>query len=192
MSVIQLVPLGPLPRGRLDLLQASLHHLLHLEVTQSREEIPLVDVFDPRRDQYRSDLLIERLGSVFRTNTRVLGVTEHDLFIPVLTFVFGEAQLAGRIAVVSSYRLRNEVYGLPANKPLLEDRLLKEAMHELGHTFGLLHCHNPVCVMQQSTYAEMVDLKPATYCAACQELYEAFVTERFGAKAPAQPLRPIR
>jgi archaemetzincin len=192
MSVIQLVPLGPLPRGRLDLLQASLGHLLHLEVTQSREEIPVVDVFDPRRDQYRSDLLIEHLGSVFRAETRVLGVTEHDLFIPVLTFVFGEAQLAGRIAVVSSYRLRNEVYGLPEDKPLLEDRLVKEAMHELGHTFGLLHCHNPVCVMQQSTYAEMVDLKPATYCEACREQYETFVSKRLREGTPTLPQTPLR
>lgn len=184
MSGIRLVPLGPLPRGRLDHLEAHLGQLLRLEVTQSSSEIPLADLFDPRRDQYRSDLLIQRLSGTFRLESRVLGVTEGDLFIPVLTFVFGEAQLSGRIAVVSSYRLRNEVYGLPADKALLEERLLKESMHELGHTFGLLHCHHPSCVMQQSTYAEMVDLKPATYCPDCQARYEAYVAGHLKALAP--------
>lgn len=182
MSVIQLVPLGPLPRGRLDHLEHHLARLLHVEVRSSRDEFPMADVFDARRDQYRSDLLIDLLDRAYRSQKRVLGVTDHDLFIPVLTFVFGEAQLKGRIAVVSTYRLRNELYGLPADKELLEERLVKEAMHELGHTFSLLHCHNPACVMQPSTYAEMVDLKPATYCADCQESYEAFALKRLGAR----------
>jgi archaemetzincin len=89
--------------------------------------------------------------------------------------------------VVSSFRLRNELYGLPADKSLLEDRLLKEAMHELGHTFGLLHCHNPACAMQPSTYAEMVDLKPTTYCAECERRYEAFVADHLITYAPPKP-----
>jgi archaemetzincin len=175
---IQLVPLGAMPRARLEHLAEHLARLLALPVATWAEELPVDEVFDPRRDQYRSDLLLERLNRDFASETRVLGVTESDLFIPVLTFVFGEAQLAGRAAVVSSYRLRNELYGLPADKGLLEDRLVKEAMHELGHTFGLLHCHNTTCVMQTSTYAEMVDLKPATYCADCQSRYETFLAKR--------------
>jgi hypothetical protein len=66
----------------------------------------------------------------------VLGIAGVDLFIPILTYVFGEAQLAGRAAVVSTYRLDNALYGLPANHRLLLDRLAKEAIHELGHTAG--------------------------------------------------------
>ena len=175
---IRLVPLGALPAARLDHLAEQLGRLLGLPVDTWFETLPVDDVFDPRRDQFRSDLLLERLTRDFASETRVLGVTESDLFIPVLTFVFGEAQLGGRAAVVSTFRLRNELYGLPADKGLLEDRLVKEAMHELGHTFGLLHCHNTTCVMQTSTYAEMVDLKPATFCAECQARYEAFVAGR--------------
>jgi archaemetzincin len=187
--VVHFVPLGPLPGGRLDHLAQRVGQLLRLEVTQASEEVAVDDFFDARRDQYRSDLLLERLGRTLPDKPRVLGVTDVDLFIPVLTFVFGEAQLSGRIAVVSAYRLRNEVYGLPQDKALTEERLVKEAMHELGHTFGLLHCHNPVCVMQQSTYAEMVDLKTANYCPECQERYEAFAAEHLNKGAKASKAR---
>ena len=64
----------------------------------------------------------------------MLALTELDLYIPVLTYVFGEAQLAGDSALVSAHRLRQEFYGMPANRRLLDERLLKESLHELGHT----------------------------------------------------------
>ena len=188
MSAIRLVPLGALPRARLEHLAEHLARLLGMKAEPSHDEVPLDGVFDPRRDQYRSDLLLEQLNRSFPSEPRVLGVTDSDLFIPVLTFVFGEAHLGGRAAVISSYRLRNELYGLPADKALLEDRLVKEAMHELGHTFGLLHCRNLSCVMQQSTYAEMVDLKPPTYCADCRTQYETFITRNLKAAGGAPPL----
>ena len=90
-------------------------------------------------------------------------------FIPILTFVFGEARLNGRCAVVSSYRLDNRFYGLPNNPALMEARLLKEAIHELGHTYGLLHCHNPGCVMKSSTYVEEIDFKSSRFCGTCAD-----------------------
>ena len=90
-----------------------------------------------------------------------------DLFIPVLTYVFGEAQLAGRAAVVSTHRLDCQLYGLPANRKLLLQRLRKEAIHELGHTYNLLHCHQHPCVMMSSTYVEGIDLKSDRFCDRC-------------------------
>ena len=48
-----------------------------------------------------------------RARARLLGVTERDLFVPVLSFVYGQAQLGGRVAVVSLARLRPEFHGLP-------------------------------------------------------------------------------
>ena len=97
-----------------------------------------------------------------------------DLYIPVLTFVFGEAQLADGGAVVSTHRLRQEFYGLPANPELLHVRLLKEALHELGHTYGLRHCPDYTCVMSASNGVERIDLKQAEFCTHCAQLMPAY------------------
>lgn len=127
--------------------------------------------YDPARGQYNSTrLLAELLRDPQPPPWRVLGVAGVDLFTPVLTFVFGEAQLDGRAAVVSTHRLRSELYGLGENAPLLDQRLLKESLHELGHTVGLVHCHDPGCVMQVSTYVEDIDIKPARFCRPCLEV----------------------
>jgi archaemetzincin len=94
-------------------------------------------------------------------------VTDFDLYIPILTFVFGEAQLGETAALVSTHRLRPEFYGLPHDPRLLQARLLKEALHELGHTFGLRHCSDYLCVMSASHSADRIDLKQADFCPAC-------------------------
>jgi archaemetzincin len=100
---------------------------------------------------------------------RLLAVTSLDLFVPVLTFVFGEAQLGGSCAIVSVHRLREEVYGLPADPVLLQERLFKEAVHELGHTFGLRHCDDWRCVMTSSHSVEWLDVKSSELCANCRK-----------------------
>lgn len=134
--------------------------------------VPPIDVmsaFDATRRQYNSTSLIERLlDATEGTQGYVIGVTGVDLFIPVLTFVFGEAQLNGRAAVASSFRLRNSFYGLPDDHTLTLQRLAKECLHELGHTFGLIHCDDYRCVMHAASSVEEVDLKGDSYCAPCR------------------------
>jgi archaemetzincin len=95
-------------------------------------------------------------------------VVSADLYIPILTFVFGEAQLKGSCAVVSLHRLRQEFYGLPADPQLLTSRLIKEAVHELGHTLGIPHCEDYGCVMAPSHAVEWIDLKNSGFCEACR------------------------
>lgn len=124
--------------------------------------------FEPARGQYNSRALLALLlREPIDETRRVLGVCGVDLFIPVLTYVFGEAQLDGRAAVVSAHRLRPEMYGLPPDLGLLDQRLRKEAVHELGHTYGLLHCADSSCVMHSSTYVEEIDLKLVRFCRRC-------------------------
>ena len=118
--------------------------------------------YDASRGQYYSTKILERLprGKV--------AVTSHDLFIPILEFVFGEAEIGGGRAVVSTHRLRQEFYGLPADPELARQRLLKESVHELGHTLGLTHCENYECVMAPSHAVEWIDLKSSHVCWHCR------------------------
>lgn len=122
---------------------------------------------DVARHQYNATAILQRLIDLDGVRGRVLAVTALDLFVPVLTFVFGEAQMPGRCALMSIHRLQNEFYGLPANPAALQERVLKEAVHELGHTYGLAHCENWQCVMRSSHSVERVDVKSAEFCSAC-------------------------
>jgi archaemetzincin len=156
--------------GQIGRLRDQLEARFRTKVNTSQCDVDCRAFFNLDRRQYCSSAIIERLEKdLSNASSKVLAVTGLDLYIPVLTFVFGEARLNGRCAVVSSYRLDNKSYGLPDNPALLRDRLLKEAIHELGHTFGLLHCLNPDCVMKSSTYVEEIDLKSSRFCAKCSE-----------------------
>jgi archaemetzincin len=116
-------------------------------------------------------MLLRGILSILPDNTlKIIGIADFDLFVPVLTFVFGEAQLNGKAAIVSMTRLRNEFYGLPRNENILINRLVKEIVHELGHTFGLYHCSNFECVMKSSMYVENIDLKNKQFCETCREI----------------------
>ena len=99
---------------------------------------------------------------------RLLGVAAVDLYIPILTFVFGEAQMGGPCAVVSAHRLRQEFYGLQPDPELFRQRIIKEAVHEVGHTLNLTHCEDYRCVMASSHAVEWIDIKEGTLCAACR------------------------
>jgi archaemetzincin len=103
-------------------------------------------------------------------NEKIIALFNVDLFIPILTFIYGQAFLNGRCGIVSGYRLRNEKYGLTADDKVFSERLIKEIIHELGHTFGLKHCLNPVCVMRSSTYVEDIDQKGGAFCSACKSI----------------------
>ena len=132
-------------------------------------ELGSVDfAFDAERRQYGSIPVLEMLLRRCPADAvKLLAVTERDLFIPVLTFVFGQAQLGGRVAVVSLARLRQEFYGLAANREVFLERAYKEALHETGHMFGLVHCAERNCAMSLATTVRQIDLKHAAFCAAC-------------------------
>jgi archaemetzincin len=170
MGEIRVVPL-PASTG-LDFARLTelLSDVLHrpTELAPRLADLDFAFAFDASRNQYASRAV---LAALLRERAdgaeKVLGVTGLDLFVPVLTFVFGEAQLGGRAAVVSSCRLANEFYGLPRDPETLQERLEKEAVHELGHTYGLVHCADGLCVMRSSTYVEELDLKDVGFCADC-------------------------
>lgn len=136
-------------------------------------ELDLGPSYDARRQQHEATLLLAGLlRHLPDAHSRIVGITSEDLFIPVLTFVFGLSQLGGPGALVSTHRLQNEFYGLPRDDRLFFERTVKGAIHELGHAFGLVHCPDYRCVMHAATYVEDVDLKDAGFCAECETLLE--------------------
>lgn len=140
---------------------------------------PPANSLDPRRGQHSSTRILRWiLTAVPPGVAKVLGITDVDLCIPVLTFVFGEAQVDGPAAVVSTARLRLTYDGRPASARLVEARLLKECLHELGHTFGLVHCPDVTCVMSRSNSVLDVDQKREGFCRDCRQRLRALTEER--------------
>jgi archaemetzincin len=170
---IHLIPLvtanGSLGFDRLEHLAATLARTFRTPCQIRPEQFDISFAFDDRRRQYYSTAILQRLERDADPHARILGVTACDLFVPVLTFVFGEAQLDGNCAVVSAARLGDEFYGLPSSEPLLRERLVKEAAHEVGHTFGLRHCNDWRCVMASSHGVERLDVKTAEFCKVCRK-----------------------
>jgi archaemetzincin len=179
VSTVWLVPVGNVPSQVLEWVESAatewcpwpVRRLPGLEIPSSS--------YDARRRQYHS---VEIMKAVARSAPggagRILGVTEVDVAIPTLTFVFGQAQVDGPVAVLSLARLRQEFYGLPADEVVLRERVVKEVLHELGHTFGLTHCGDSKCAMSLATHIGLVDSKEERYCARCgRQLVQRLVSE---------------
>jgi archaemetzincin len=125
--------------------------------------------FDVARKQYASIPILEMLlRRIPEDGHKLLAVTGRDIFIPVLTFVFGHAQLGGRAGIVSLARLRQEFYGLPPDDVIFRQRAEKETLHEGGHMFGLLHCAERRCAMSLATSIRHIDMKDNAFCQSCE------------------------
>ena len=124
------------------------------------------EAYEPFRGQYRADALLHVLRKGV-LQERVLGVVDKDLFVPGLNFVFGVADPESRRALIALARLRQEFYGLNSNSHLFLLRAVKEAVHELGHTWGLEHCSDPRCVMHFSNSLRDTDRKGYQFCPTC-------------------------
>lgn len=168
MNTLYVLPVGNVPGQILDWIHEIAAEWFPMP-TRRLAAIPLPpEAYDKMRAQYQS---VEIMKAVTRNApahaTRMLGITEADLAIPTLTFLFGQAQLDGLVALVSLARLRQEFYGLEPDEALLRERLVKEVLHEMGHTFGLTHCHDPKCAMSLATHVGLVDRKDQQYCMNC-------------------------
>lgn len=129
--------------------------------------------WDPGREQHQAEALLDYLAASDRSaGCFLLGVTERDLWLPGMNYVFGAAQPRDRVAVISLARLREEFYGRPADPLLFLLRAVKEGVHELGHNLGLGHCGNPRCIMFFSNALADTDRKGPGFCDWCRELLD--------------------
>jgi len=134
----------------------------------------IVPYFDAARKQYDANRLLQLVHAEYSSGSlKTIGLFQVDLFIPILTYIFGQAQYNGSTGIASVYRLRNEQYGMQGDEKLLYERFRKVVIHELGHAFGLIHCHVPICVMRPGTYVEDIDQKKHQFCKKCSAALEA-------------------
>jgi archaemetzincin len=147
MKTLQLLPIGNVDDALLNHLCPAIEATLGISCQRMPLRLDPEFAFHGERQQYHSSEI---------------------LYIPILTFVFGEAQMGGPCAVLSTNRLRQEFYGLPPDKNLFRQRVLKEAVHEVGHTLDLTHCDDYRCAMASSHAVEWIDLKENTFCHVCR------------------------
>ena len=167
---ITILSFGRFERGFLEKISEVVMHEFNSTVTIKEAYLDISEFFDPGRRQYNGDKLLKVVNTMNgHGESKIIGLFNVDLFIPILTYIFGQAQLNGKSAIASQYRLSNERYGMPPDEDLLLQRFTKEVIHELGHTFGLIHCHTPTCVMRSSTYVEDTDQKEEQLCEKCRK-----------------------
>ncbi|MEW6214135.1 MAG: archaemetzincin family Zn-dependent metalloprotease [Nitrospirota bacterium] len=169
MEKILVIPIGTVDSVILRDIAYALEKTFHCKVDFGKE-IPIPqDSYNSKRRQYHSTIILNKLkGTKPKNFDRMLGITDVDLYVPELNFVFGEADILAGVTVISLTRLRQEFYGLPADSRLFHMRAIKEAIHEIGHTYGLGHCPNSKCIMYFSNSLRDTDRKGPGFCNICR------------------------
>jgi len=173
---IVLVGIGEVDRNIMDWLKNNLTKVFNRQVFIGKGMPDPDYAYHKKRDQYLSTAILNAImeQKEYTPYEKILGIVDHDLFVPELNFVFGEA--SQKAAVISLTRLRQTFYHLPENQNLFHQRVLTEAVHELGHTFGLGHCGNPRCVMFFSNSLTDTDRKGSEFCLSCKSKLQKFST----------------
>jgi archaemetzincin len=167
---ILLISFGQFDKDFLDKISGEIKTVFGFPVSIGVNHTDLSKFYDPARRQYDGNQLLKFIYQEYGSEqVKTIGLFRVDLFIPILTFIIGQAVYKGNAGVVSLFRLKNELYGMQKDDALLLERFRKEIIHELGHTFGLTHCISPACVMRSSTYIEDVDQKNSGFCMRCLE-----------------------
>lgn len=169
------VLIAPIGDFEADILQAITTMVPRTFELSCRIEPLLQDVrfsWNAERDQFHSTAILAKLSEEVPDDTfKILALTHEDLFIPILTHVYGEAELGGTSCIVSTFRLAGNIS--PANqRDLYLDRIVKESAHELGHTFDLRHCKDTQCLMHYCRSISDVDGKMSQFCRYCRVLLE--------------------
>jgi archaemetzincin len=158
--VIAVAIVGKAPRSAIETLTPVLRETFDVRVVTAPDlPIPLSS-WNAWRQQYSAPSILDALASAKRPEwERLIGIADVNLYVPDLNFVFGAADARRGVAVFSLARLR-----AGADEALLSRRAATEAVHELGHTYGLSHCDKPTCVMWFSNSLSESDRKGTTFC----------------------------
>ncbi len=170
---IYVLPLGKIDLSFFEKLKKDLQKIFNFEIELGdRAQIPDY-AYNKGNGKYNGRIILNELAKLNFTNSeKILAITGQDLFTEDLNYIFGQAESGGKICLISTYRLNPEFYLEKTNDELFYNRILKEAVHELGHTFGLKHCDNKKCVMCFSDGIEATDDKESVFCEKCEKVYK--------------------
>lgn len=174
MKFIYLTPVGEVNQNLLNCLQAPLQERFQHPCQMVSKVKVSQSAYNKWRDQYEADqVLLEMEKRELPQALKVLAITSVDLYSQGLNFVFGLARIGGRHCLISTARLNPRFWGEGFDGELFFERVLKEAVHELGHTFGLTHCRDPRCVMCFSNSLSDTDYKSSSFCTDCQQKFQS-------------------
>lgn len=170
---IVVLPMGKVPESALDVVSDHIPlYFNHRAIILSPFRIPPY-AFDEQRGQYNAATIIKTLESLnFEEYAKVIAIANVDLFIPIFTHVMGEAQVGGKFALVSMYRLMKGGEGNRLSTSKILERLVKVALHELGHLFDVVHCADAKCIMHFSGNIQDIDHIMLNFCTYCERYLE--------------------
>lgn len=176
--LIEIIPLGQLDQVALSVTAANIQAIIGLTASIAAPWPDPDYAVIPARQQYNAVPILKNLNQSPDSHTLRLGLTNSDLCLPFLSYVFGDAQVNGRTAVVSSHRLNKGPDGRPAPRALVYERLVKITLHETAHLLGLLHCHDTSCLMHFSIGLAQLDQLNAIFCRTCEAQLKQAVAKR--------------
>lgn len=170
---IYLIPAGRVDERIMEDIKAGLSRALPVaaKVEIQPEQKLSGSTYNASRGQYNAGRVLKDLYprlKIDMRNEQALVIVDVDLYEEGLNFVFGLADADKGVSIISLTRLKNEFFGLKPDEKLFLNRVLKEAIHELGHTWGLPHCADSKCVMHFSNCLLDTDRKDFTFCTACR------------------------
>ena len=161
-ALLDVIPYGMDDPLTATIIGANIQAIVGLNTRIREERHQPDDAFIQTRNQYDASKILKSLSTEQEASVFRLGVIQADLCIPILTYVYGEAQLGGKAAVISLYRLHD------VEQDLFYERAAKVAIHEVGHLIGLEHCLGIDCLMRFSKQLEQLDRLPMHFCSTCE------------------------
>jgi archaemetzincin len=167
-KIISVQPLGHVRRDVLEVIASNLQAFFQIPAQVLLGQPIPEGAYNAQRDQYNCYPILSFLGTLRPHDAiKIMGVTEVDLFIPILTYVFGEAEMGGNATVISTYRPAGSKDPEPVTSKCLFERAAKIAVHEMAHTFRLAHCKEDECIMRSFPVLSDIDDKPIHFCRYC-------------------------
>ena len=161
--------MGWTPQTAIRVIAANIQTMLEVPVEMLAAIVIPEEAFQPNRCQYDAGLVLKYIAEFsFPHHSRILAITDVDLCNPIVTYVFGEAELGLRLAIVSDFRLKSGEDETPVSEGIYYERLAKVALHEIAHTLSLYHCETPKCLMQLSPRLSHLDELDIFFCERCR------------------------